>query len=612
MWRDCETELDFLDFDYLINALTALIKNDELLPSSVGVYGDWGSGKSSLIHMSVKELEKDEGTVCITFNGWLFEGYEDAKTAILGSILDEIKEKRKPVDKALICLKGLYKSVDKLKLIKYGVKYGAAFLGTGGLGVLASMSFDSLADSISGIEDSGQIEKSKTAISDELNNAKLREDIREFQDEFVSLLEKTKITRLVVFIDELDRCNPDTILDTLEAIRLFVFKGNVSFIICADERHIQYAVKRKFPEIEGIGFNIGKEYLEKLIQYPVKIPRLGERETKVYIACLFLQKALSKEDFNKLISAIAEKKKTSLGGFDFEYSDICKMLSRSENWEGSESVKDCVYIANQIGRILAIGFNGNPRQCKRFLNSLIMRENMAAFKQVTLSRSILAKIMLLEYFKSQAFRKCAELQATKKFNEELTLAENGKMGDCASLSLWQSDEWFCSWIMSYPKLADIDLIPYFYVARDALVNRLSTTSSQLSPVATEVLQKLQSKSDYSISQALKSSSEISEVEANAILEQLYSSLNSGDEMDGAAFKAFIQWGESRTDLHAETLSLLKQIPANRLKAANAPFIGKFAKTANQQSQIKDWIEGTKFEETTVHKAFGAMLGTFKV
>src|SRR5690606_11637359 len=113
------------------------------------------------------------------------------------------------------------------------------------------------------------------SIKDELDNKEIRENIKEFQSNFSKLLSETKIKRLVVFIDELDRCSPDTILDTLEAIRLFLFTGNSVFIIGADERHIAYAVKRKFNEIEGQQINIGKEYLEKIIQYPIRIPRLN-------------------------------------------------------------------------------------------------------------------------------------------------------------------------------------------------------------------------------------------------------------------------------------------------------------------------------------------------
>jgi len=57
--------------------------DDQLLPTTVGVYGDWGSGKSSLLRMVEKRLRAEEGTLVLWFNGWLFESFEDAKTALM-------------------------------------------------------------------------------------------------------------------------------------------------------------------------------------------------------------------------------------------------------------------------------------------------------------------------------------------------------------------------------------------------------------------------------------------------------------------------------------------------------------------------------------------------
>jgi predicted KAP-like P-loop ATPase len=147
MWKDSETEIDFLDFDYLVNTLIEVIRDDSLIPSSIGVYGDWGSGKSSLIQMSIKELEKTDGVVCLSFNGWLFENYEDAKTAILGSVLDTIKEKRKFSEKADKCFKGLINSIDKFKLITTGLKLGVSAL-AGGIPALSLLTMESIVSNI--------------------------------------------------------------------------------------------------------------------------------------------------------------------------------------------------------------------------------------------------------------------------------------------------------------------------------------------------------------------------------------------------------------------------------------------------------------------------------
>lgn len=148
MWKDSETELDFLDFDYLIGLLDELIEDESLLPSSIGVYGDWGSGKSSLIRMSMKKAEVRDGTVCLIFNGWLFEGYEDAKTALMTSILDVIQAKQTLTEKAKKSIGVLYKSIDKFKMAKKGLRYSTDFFLTGGIGTFLELSTKGVIDQV--------------------------------------------------------------------------------------------------------------------------------------------------------------------------------------------------------------------------------------------------------------------------------------------------------------------------------------------------------------------------------------------------------------------------------------------------------------------------------
>lgn len=61
MWKDSETEIDYLDYDYLVKSIEDIILDDDLLPASIGVYGDWGSGKSN----NVTEAISDLSTKCI-------------------------------------------------------------------------------------------------------------------------------------------------------------------------------------------------------------------------------------------------------------------------------------------------------------------------------------------------------------------------------------------------------------------------------------------------------------------------------------------------------------------------------------------------------------------
>ena len=590
MWKDSETEVDFLDFQYLISILKDLIYDDKLLPASIGVYGDWGSGKSSLMYMCKKQLEAEDPKIkCLVFNGWLFEDYDDAKTAILGTILDEIGKKKRLTKKAKEMLDGLNNSVDKFKLLQNGLKYGIDFLLTGGIGTITDLTVKSALKAATTTADLIDVEVVKAAIKDELNNKELREDISKFRNEFAALLEETRISRLVIYIDELDRCSPDTILETLEAMRLFLFSGKVAFVIGADERHIAYAVKSKFKDIEGIQIDIGKEYLEKLIQYPIRIPRLDDAETEFYIACLLLQHKLPNEKFTLIIDELNKKRHE-----DFLKFSIAQSVNTLPYYSEYQSeITDCIAVAKQLASILSKGLNGNPRQCKRFLNSLDMRVSIAKYKNKVLDQKILAKIMMLEYIQPNLFRKMAELSANDKLKPELISFETGKFDDAQELKLWKNEEWVRNWCAISPKLANEELALYFYFTRTALDSKLNQLGSKLSLKAQEICTKLLSKADISVAQAIKEFDSIGDAEATKVLEIVYNDMISDSKIDDSKFKAFIAWGETRETLYPEVIAYIQTMPATKIPLGAIPVIRGFADKIKKYTDIKLAIETWK-------------------
>ena len=104
MWADNETSEDLLGFKVHADLLVDVIKDDTVLPVTIGVFGDWGSGKSSILKIVEGELtggEEDgfnDGTLVLYFNGWIFEGYDDAKAALLESIIEKF-DKHKTIGK---------------------------------------------------------------------------------------------------------------------------------------------------------------------------------------------------------------------------------------------------------------------------------------------------------------------------------------------------------------------------------------------------------------------------------------------------------------------------------------------------------------------------------
>lgn len=599
MWKDSETDIDLLDFDYLVGMVKDIVENDNLTPSSIGVYGDWGSGKSSLAEMALKELSKEEDFVCLKFNGWLFEDYEDAKTALIGSILDKIAENRTIKGKAKDKIRRLYESIDFLSLASKGVKYGADFLLTGGIGTIADLTISTAVGKLkeSNLNETisqDQIEKSMEAI---LKKSDIRDHLKCFQEDFEDLLKETHIKKLVVFIDELDRCDHNTILETLEAIRLFLFAPGTSFILGADERQVMYAVRKKFPKIEGNHIDIGKEYLEKMIQYPIKIPQLGVLEVEYYITCLLFKESFPKE-FDDFIGFVRTEKNENFIDYQIDFKTISKKFPSIDQ----EKLRETIALSKQISSVLAKSLKGNPRHCKRFLNSLSMRIKMASFRNLILDKKILAKIMLIEYFKDDFYEQLNELQVMDEGKpEELIFIENDEWKNTEKLKVWKDDKWIANWIKLEPKLSNLDLKPYFYFTRESLNQSNVFSSSKLSFEANSILQNLFSKSDLKLQHAIDNGKYINEFESKEILKQVFNRIETSSEIEDKLFKVFMEWGSSKPELHSSVIINLDKLPAEKIKPSFIPRVISFFKLTKNNEVVLQLLDRWKNEKPRLKK-----------
>jgi predicted KAP-like P-loop ATPase len=250
-------------------------------------------------------------------------------------------------------------------------------------------------------------EKDEESDNEDDGDESLRRSIREFRKDFSTLLDESKIKKLVVVIDDLDRCLPDTIIETLEAIKLFLFVRNTAFILGADERLVKYAVRKRFPELPGERVEVGRDYLEKLVQFPVRIPPLGRVEMETYICLLFVEQSeLDEEQRKRARERVVNYSKDSPASVSFNFQIAKELFADNLPRQLTEQLD----LAQRIAPLLSAGLKGNPRQCKRFLNTLLMRMEMAEFRKADLQQRALAKLMLLEYFKPESFRRLAELQ----------------------------------------------------------------------------------------------------------------------------------------------------------------------------------------------------------
>lgn len=517
MWSDNETALDLLNIDHYVSSVIELATDEALLPVTIGIFGDWGNGKSSLLKMVQAKLESEEGVVCLYFNGWLFEDYDDAKAALIGTILDEIESSPKFLTSAKKTLDSLRKKVNWLGLMGVAGKYGAGLLlggPIGGLGFLATDIGKQILEKVK----NGDTDEIKNLINNPISDStEVRRNIHEFKKDFEKLLEESKIKKLVVIVDDLDRCLPDTIINTLEAIKLFLSSKNTAFLISIDERVIKYAINDRYNKFDARQKDdISRDYLEKLIQIPLKVPLMNKSEMKSYINLLFASKHLSKEDFSTLLKKVSEAKQ----GNNFNIAIDLQWLKKNStvNIEFQEEL----LITEQINDLLYDFLKGNPRQVKRFINALLLRMKLARLRGVTLNKPMLAKLMALEYMHINYFRQLADWQSTQNgkpkelsdFEAKAKEEKQNKSQD--SKTNWLQNEWLVRWLKAEPHLADINLEPYFYISRDSLLSYKNQTYD-LTDAEKAIFKDLIAVSETHRNRGKKSFVQVSDIEAMNIV-----------------------------------------------------------------------------------------------
>ena len=139
MWQDNISKKDMLGFDLHARIIIALLQEQKMLPLTLGVFGDWGSGKSSILEKIYEELKtksfQDKGIFTIQFNGWTFEGYDDAKAALMEAIVKKIEDEFKTIEEVKSVAKRLYKSINWMRVAKVTVPIATAYF-TGGASII--------------------------------------------------------------------------------------------------------------------------------------------------------------------------------------------------------------------------------------------------------------------------------------------------------------------------------------------------------------------------------------------------------------------------------------------------------------------------------------------
>ncbi|WP_316186205.1 MULTISPECIES: Qat anti-phage system ATPase QatA [unclassified Bradyrhizobium] len=627
---DQETKVDLLNNEAIAKTIVRLI--DETVDSAVtiGVHGDWGAGKSSVLEMVEAAFPEGGDVLCLKFSGWQFQGFEDAKIALIEGVVNGLIEKRSLATKAAEEVKRILKSVDWLKVAKKGGGLAlTAYTGIPmvGLDDLVGSAVDYVKKVVTD-KDAREatikrIEEFKKEKSDETASKRVPTEIREFREAYKELIKKAGIKRLVVLIDDLDRCLPHTAIETLEAIRLFVLWDKTAFIVGADEGMIEIAVRdhfRNLPEIDlspnnarDSNQNYTRSYLEKLLQVPFRIPALGETETGIYVTLLLLGRALGEDsdEFAKLLAL----GKAALGK-PWEGKGIDHDAIKTAVGKRFDEIVDAMTLADRVSPVLAAGTKGNPRQIKRFLNALALRLAVAEARGFgnAIEQPRLAKVMLAEMF----------LHPTV-FDHIATKAASSEDGICPEIALIEKiaaggteppaakdegaatevgnpviDEWktrpdVMRWAAVKPDLGAVSLKPYLFVIKDRK-NYLGSAAPLPSKLAA-LLEKLLG-GDMSARGALTDVRSLNLPEAVLLFDALRKKVRetSNFEARPPAISGVTVVVEAHPSLQGRYVDILEALPPDRVGlwvASGHAFVTEAVPKARIEALREKWRKATK-------------------
>ena len=304
-------------------------------------------------------------------------------------------------------------------------------------------------------------------------------NVRSFRNDFQSLIKKTKLKAFIILIDDIDRCSPERVIENLEAVKLFLNVERTAFVVAADRRIVENAIRIRYSKLFSgereapIEQDLVTDYLEKLIQVPYTLPKLAPHEVRSYMSLLFLKKFLDKPAFDKLLAEYS-KFLTTERYSSFPLDETLKAIPAGE---AKTKLTEYVGLIDRCSDAITDGLKGNPRQIKRFLNAYWIRQKLGRVAKLShIKDHILIKLMVLEYIRIERFEEIYSLHRQSpngivEMLEKIEAANSPKELE-KEFSKWGTPRLW-KWLKSEPSLAGEDLRDYFWLSRSSITDTLS-------------------------------------------------------------------------------------------------------------------------------------------
>jgi formylglycine-generating enzyme required for sulfatase activity len=308
---------DVLDFQPYVEALAGIIVDPRTgSPLTLGIYGGWGSGKTSLMRMIQAKVDQEGHNYrSVWFNAWQYNHEDALWRALLLTLVDELEQLLSksqdqeppespatpgvPSSKELVLLlrEALYRDTAWTERGERHVHWAEAAAAGARLALDVALSgpWQTAFDVAATATNKKSIGKGETLATlgkliasfraDEQSHyqAELR-SLEQFQANFAELIKRLLADdagKLVVFVDDLDRCTAENAIRVLEALKLFLDVPGCIFVLGLDPEAIAAAVQTRYRgEVKA------NEYLEKIIQLPFYLPLIADKPMQRYVEAL--------------------------------------------------------------------------------------------------------------------------------------------------------------------------------------------------------------------------------------------------------------------------------------------------------------------------------------
>ena len=291
---DVPSDRPELGFRETAQALADIIENSS--PHfAIGIFGGWGSGKTTLLRTIESSLHQEK-VIPVRFSAWRYEKEERLLVPLLDTIRDtllqwseEHPQFRQNAHETASTLGKVMRSILAGTSIKIGVPGSIA------------LSFDANA----ALSKAEQIKKKEYEAR--VPRSFYYASFQALQQAFEGFLGAGDQYRIVVFIDDLDRCLPQGALEVLESMKLFLDLQGFVFVVALDRAVVEWCIDTKYRQETGANADSqgsyqirGFDYIKKIFQVPFTLPPVDISQLSQFLNSVYSEPGLPQEQLQEL------------------------------------------------------------------------------------------------------------------------------------------------------------------------------------------------------------------------------------------------------------------------------------------------------------------------